>query len=621
MIEDNLLLADVFLALILLAAAFHASRLVRILKQAGPVPRARAAKSLLRSGWKKSSWRGAGICIALICALLLSPDANAQGEDGGSEIFAFEAEVINPGLPQGEPPLRLDTPRAALESYLEAIRRDDFTSAAHALNLNAIPAEEQAERAPELALMLAFVLRRHDLIDWSDIPDQPDARVLPGLQQTAGPYTRRSVELGEIELNGRPVPISLQRFRTGEGDAVWLFSPYAVERVDELFARTRPGLLSRWVPLRQRLDTLGQPSIAEWVAAGILLVCTMLVWLAVYCAVRAVSRRLRLTWAKAAQKLALPFATLAAAIAVRVGINGLILLTGPIASKLDVASEAVALAAGAWLLIRSVSAVSLSLSERYVVPLTADDPENRRIKTTVYVVRRMALVIVTLLSVGYILVRVGLFESFGVSVLASAGALGVLVAIAARPLLGNMVAGLQIALTDPVRIGDVVVYDGHWATVEDISFAHTVLRTWTYTRLIVPHSDFLSRPFENWSKEGDAVRRIVKIPVDYRIDVDAVRRKVDKIVEGDPRMAGEAPLVELVEANAETAILWIWLTGTTAFTSWYLHNDVREQIIAFLKDFENGAFLPRRRHILVRDNDSRSSAGREPHPKDGPLEG
>ena len=121
--------------------------------------------------------------------------------------------------------------------------------------------------------------------------------------------------------------------------------------------------------------------------------------------------------------------------------------------------------------------------------------------------------------------KVGLFENFGVSVLASAGALGVLVAIAARPLLGNMVSGLQIALTDPLRIGDVVVYDGHWATVEDISFAHTVLRTWTDTRLIVPHSDFLSRPFENWSKEGEAVQRIIKIPVDYCIDVEKIRRK------------------------------------------------------------------------------------------------
>ena len=502
----------------------------------------------------------------------------------------------------------LDTPRAALESFLDAIGRDDFRRASHALNLDAVPVEQQAERGPDLALMLAYILRRQDLIDWGEVSDQPDARVLPDTQQSTAPYARRSVELGEVDAEGRPIPISLQRFQAREGEAVWLFSPYAVERVEEIFAGIRPGLLSRWIPLEERLDTLGRPSLVEWLAAMVLLLVTALIWLVFYYSTRALAHRLPPIWSKAARKIALPFATLVAVICLRIGITNLVLITGPIASKLDLGSEAIGLAAGAWLLIRIVSAATLSLSERYVVPLAADDPDNRRTKTTVYVIRRITLVVVALLSIGYILLRVGLFESFGISVLASAGALGVLVAIAARPLLGNMVAGLQIALTDPIRIGDVVYYDGTWATVEDISFAHTVLRTWTETCLIVPHAQFISASFENWSKDGEAVRRIVKIPVDYRIDVDAVRRKVDEIVEGDARMAGEPPLVEVVEVTAETAVLWVWLTGTSAFTSWYLHNDVREKLLAFLRDLDDGAFLPRRRHVLLRDDRVGSSA-------------
>ncbi|MSU89754.1 mechanosensitive ion channel [Rhodobacteraceae bacterium 2CG4] len=525
--------------------------------------------------------------------------ALAQDPASASEPFAFEVEAINEGLPPLERSLRLDTPRAALESYLEAIRDDRFGRAAYALNLNAIPVEQQAGRAPELALMLAFILRRYDLIDWAEIPDQPDARVLPGMQQSAGPYSRRSVELGEVELDGRPVPISLQRFRTADGEPVWLFSPYTVERAEEIFAKVRPGLISAWIPLEQRLDTLGQPSLAEWIATAVLLLAAALIWLASYFALKALSRFLPPVWARAGRKIALPFSVLLAAIAVRIGLNNLVLLTGPVASKVDIGSEVVGLAAGAWLFIQTVSAGTLALSQRYVVPLAADDPENRRIKTTVYVMRRMALVVVTLLTIGYIVHRVGVFESFALSLLASAGAIGVLVAIAAQPLLGNMVAGFQIALTDPVRIGDVVVYDGHWATVEDISFAHTVLRTWLDTRLIVPHSDFLSKPFENWSKEGEAVRRIVKLSVDYRIDVDQVREKVHEIVEGDPRST-DTPIVELVEADADAAVLWIWIAGTTAFTSWYLHNEIREKLLSYLKDLDEGAYLPRQRHVLLR---------------------
>lgn len=258
----------------------------------------------------------------------------------------------------------------------------------------------------------------------------------------------------------------------------------------------------------------------------------------------------------------------------------------------------VALGATAWLLLQILSVASRSLSERYVVPLPSENPKHRRTKATIYVVRRVTLVVIALLAVAYILLKTGIFQHFGLSVLASAGGLGLLVAIAARPLLSNMVAGLQIALTDLVRVGDIVVYGEHWATVEDIAFAHTVLRTWTDTRLIVPHADFLSRPFENWSKEGEAVWRIVKLPIDYRIDAEVIRRQVQGLVDGDARSV-KMPRVEMVEADADAVVLWIWVSGTTALTSWTLHNEVRERIVAFLREFEGGAYLPRRRHVLT----------------------
>lgn len=546
------------------------------------------------------------LAVALAALLALAPSPRAQEGEGASEPFAYRVESINAGLEPVEPPLRLDTPRAALESFLDAIRRDEFTRAAHALNLNAIPEEVQAERAPELALELAFLLFRYDLIDWADIPDQPDARVLPGVQQAVSPYSRRSVELGSVMLDRRPVPISLQRFWTGEGEPVWLFSPFAVERVPALYAEERPGLLARWMSLSRRLDTLGRPSAWEWGAVAVLLVGAAGIWVGVVAGVRALARRLPRPGRREARHAVWPFATLVAAIAFRIGTERLVLLTGPVASQLDVGSEVVALVAGVWLLLRLVAAGTRRLSERYVVPLAPDDPENRRIKTTVYVVRRLTVVLLAIVAVGYVLLRVGLFQNLGLSILASAGALGVLVAIAARPLLGNMVSGLQIAMTDPLRIGDVVVYDGHWSTVEDISFAHTVLRTWTDTRLIVPHSDFLSRPFENWSKEGEAVKRIVKLAVDYRIDVGRVRAEVERIVDGDARLTAP-PTVEMVEADGEHAVLWIWLPGVDALASWRLHNEVREALVAWLKGLDGGAYLPRRR-VLVGEDEGASAA-------------
>ena len=543
--------------------------------------------------------------VSVLAALSAWSVASAR-EDEGPGLFVFEVSAINEGLPALEAPLRLDTPRAALESFLAAIDQLEYARAAQALNLAAIEPEEQASRGPDLALKLAFLLRRHNLINWADMPDQPDARVLPNLQQSFSPYSRRSVELGKVDFDGRATPISLQRFRTDDSEAVWLFSPFVVERIDAMYADSPIGLFERWLPLEDRVHTVGQPSAWEWLAAAILLAFSVLLWFGLYYLTRSLAQRVPSRWTPAARKIALPLVTVVAALAFRFGMDHLVLLTGPVVSHFDTAAEVVALIAGAWLVLRMVSAVTLTLSQRYVVPLSSENPENRHTKTTVYVVRRLAVVVVALLTVGYVLSKIGLFEHFGLSVLASVGAVGILVAITARPLLGNMVAGLQIALTEPLRIGDVIVYDDHWATVEDISFAHTVLRTRMDTRLIVPHEHFLSRPFENWSKDGEAVRRVVKIPVDYRIDVEQVRRKVEEIVAGDSRSTGEPLLVEMVEVNAETAVLWIWISGTTAFTCWYLHNHVREQVVAFLKELDGGAYLPRRRHILLSESEDGS---------------
>jgi len=554
------------------------------------------------------------LLLVIFCALQLAATSAIAQDDESPQPYAFEITELNEGLGEAEMTPRLETPRAALESFLSAIDSNEPTSAAHVLNMNAIPAEEQADLAPELAMMLAYVIYRHDLISWRDVPDTPDARVLPNVQSSVAPYSRRSIELGEIMLDGRPVSISLHRYSVEGEDPQWLFSPTVVERIPRLYGAMSQGWLAEWVSLRQRIETVGRPSLWEWSIVGGVSLASAVAWLGVFAAARLVSRRLSRRWGRWFSATAVPLATLVAALIFRIGTVHMVVLTGPVASNLDAGSEIVLLAAGAWLSVRLLAALTLWLSETFVVPLASEDPENRRTKTNVYIVRRLGLVLVAILAIGYLLVRSGAFDTFGLSLLASAGVLGVLLAIAAQPLLGNMVAGLQIALSDPVRIGDVVIYDDHWGTVEDISFAHTVIRTAKETRLIVPHSEFLSRAFENWSKEGEPVRRIVKIAADYRIDVDLVRRKVGEIVQDDPRLA-EPPLVEMVETDGDALVLWIWIMGTNAFTSWYLHNEVRENLIAFLRDHEEGIFLPRQRHLLF---DKAASDFASPLPETGP---
>lgn len=540
--------------------------------------------------------RGPALLSLLAILLCLGWSAQVVAQETGDEPHVFDQPAINPGLsPLEEPPPR-STPRAALDSFFSAIDANAPGIAAHVLNLRAIPEEEQATKAEELALMLAYVIRRSDLVDWGEVSDEPDALVRPGPQSPLAPYGRRSIELGEIMVDGRPVTVGLQRFQAGEGDPVWLFSPTLVERVPRLYSEVSQDWIGRWVPVSQRLATLGRPSLWEWSVVGAALLASVFAFIVILALSRLIVRRWPKQPGHGRQRTAFALATVAAATIFRLGTVNMVVLTGPVTSKLDLVSEVFLLASAAWLFLRLLSSLTLWLSERYVVPLTSDLPENRKTKTNVYVVRRLGMAAVTILAVGYVLLTLGAFETFGLSLLASAGVLGVLLAIAAQPLLGNMVAGLQIALTDPVRIGDVVTYNDSWGTVEDISFAHTVIRTSTETRLIVPHSDFLSRAFENWSKEGEPVRNVVKIPVDFSIDMDLIRREVAEILRDDRRLV-EPPLVELAEADGECATVWIWVMGTDGFTVWYLHNEVREKVLAFLRDHEGGRFLPRRRHL------------------------
>ncbi|MDZ5697623.1 hypothetical protein [Chelativorans sp. M5D2P16] len=140
-------------------------------------------------------------------------------------------------------------------------------------------------------------------------------------------------------LNGRPVPISIQRFHTGEKEATWHFSPFAVQHVSDVFFEIKPGLLGRWIPLRERLKSLGRPSIWEWSAASALLLAAVLFGLLVRFLARLVSRRMSPLRAQKAQKLVSPLAILSAALAFRAGTQHLFLLTGPVAAYLDIVSD------------------------------------------------------------------------------------------------------------------------------------------------------------------------------------------------------------------------------------------------------------------------------------------
>ncbi len=223
-----------------------------------------------------------------------------------------------------------------------------------------------------------------------------------------------------------------------------------------------------------------------------------------------------------------------------------------------------------------------------------EDALTRKHVTQVRLLRRAGQVLIALVALAVAMMTLPGVRQYGVSLFASAGAAGLVVGLAARPLLSNLLAGIQIAITQPVKIEDSVVISGEWGWVEDITSTYLVVRCWDWRRLIVPLAWFLEQPIQNWTRESATIIGQVHLFVDYRTPVDEVRTELDRLVHASKLWDGKVVNLQVVEATENAIQLRILATASDASKSWDLRCELREKLIAFLKD-KHPECLPRRR--------------------------
>jgi small-conductance mechanosensitive channel len=229
----------------------------------------------------------------------------------------------------------------------------------------------------------------------------------------------------------------------------------------------------------------------------------------------------------------------------------------------------------------------------------------RKHVTQVRLLRRAAQVLLVLITVGAAMMTLPAIRQYGVSLFASAGAAGIVVGLAARPLLSNLLAGIQIALTQPVKIEDSVVINNEWGWVEDITSTYLVVRTWDWRRLIVPLSWFLEQPIQNWTRETTTIIGQVHLNVDYRTPIDEVRQELDRLVHASKLWDGNVVNLQVVEATENTIQLRLLATASDASRAWDLRCELREKMIAWLQR-EHPDCLPRHRLEVTTDGAERS---------------
>jgi small-conductance mechanosensitive channel len=217
---------------------------------------------------------------------------------------------------------------------------------------------------------------------------------------------------------------------------------------------------------------------------------------------------------------------------------------------------------------------------------TPDNLLARRIHTQVTVLRRVAFAIVAVLTVGAMLMTFPQMRAAGASVFASAGLVGIVAALAAQSTLSNLFAGLQLAFGDSLRLDDVVVVEGEWGRVEEMTLGYVVVRVWDERRLILPSSYFTAKPFQNWTRTGASVLGTVEVDVDWSMPVEEMRNALRRIVEEEAGLLwdGRSCSLQVIDATGGTIRIRALVSAASGPSLWDLRCAVRERLVAWVQE-------------------------------------
>ncbi len=236
-----------------------------------------------------------------------------------------------------------------------------------------------------------------------------------------------------------------------------------------------------------------------------------------------------------------------------------------------------------WLLIALVEVFDDLVSLRHSVDVR-DNLAARRIRTQVEVLRRIAVSVIIVITISIMLMTFPAIRHLGEGLFASAGVAALVAGLAARSTMSNLLAGMQIALTQPIRLDDVVIVDGEWGRIEEIGTTYVVVCIWDLRRLIVPLSYFIEQPFQNWTRQTSELLGTVFIYADYNVPIQEVRTELRRILGTSDLWDGKTWGLQVTNATEKTIELRALMSASDSSRAWDLRCSVRERLIHFLQE-------------------------------------
>jgi small-conductance mechanosensitive channel len=480
-----------------------------------------------------------------------------------------------------------------MEGFLKEGREGDYRVAANYLDLRGVPASLRDHDGPELAQKLAYVLERQSSVNLAKIPDDPEGN--PNAKPP-GTFVADTLYAGEL-----PVPIALERVAFPDGVHRWLIARTTVDAIPTIDAAYGPRPIGVHIPASLTHPTLLGNQPWQWIGVAIALLLAYAVARAVAALiVRAAKYFTQRTPTQADDALVessrRPLRTLVGALVFRLLLDPL-QLTSAVLEVCEHATYTALVIGVAWLLLRVLGVATLWLDEQAGRD-ASDVLRGRRVRTQAMLLRRVASVTIAFFTAAFVLIQFEFVRSVGVSLLASAGVVSVVVGLAAQKSLAAIIGGIQFSFAQPVRVGDQVVIEGEFGEIEEINLTYAVVRLWDKRRLILPITYFLEKPFQNWTRQASDLVGAVLLRVDFAIPVDAVRAELTRICEADPLWDKRTCALQVTDSDATCATLRALVSAHDAGALWDLRCNVRERLLAFLHTCENGKYLARSRFTV-----------------------
>lgn len=216
--------------------------------------------------------------------------------------------------------------------------------------------------------------------------------------------------------------------------------------------------------------------------------------------------------------------------------------------------------------------------------ITADDNLNaRRVYTQFTILERVVIFIMVVFAIGIALMSFDNIRTIGISFLTSAGIAGIILGFSAQKMLGTLVAGIQIAITQPIRMDDVVIVEGEWGWIEEINLTYVVVRIWDKRRMVLPTTYFIEKPFQNWTRTTSEILGTVFIYTDFHMPVDALREELTRLLQTTNLWDGNVNVLQVTNATETGMEIRVLMSSKNSPTSWDLRVFIREKLITFIQ--------------------------------------